>query len=71
MYKFTITYYYRKHPSGALTGCTDITKTRKAIIYADNIHKAKEKLVQIDHSFIKIADDGLLVEECVSKETIQ
>lgn len=63
MYKFTIAYYYEKFTSGTFKNCVDKSKIRKAIVYAKSMQEAKEKLAQLDDSFIEIADNGLFAEE--------
>lgn len=62
MYKFTIVYYYEKFTVGPFEGCTNLDKTRKAIVCAKDVQEAEEKIAQLDNSFIGIAD-GLLIEE--------
>ena len=51
MYKFTIEYYYVRYHTGGVN--TDFTRT--AIVYADNLTEAKERIAKVDSSFEGVA----------------
>ena len=51
MYKFTIEYYYLRHRTGRVN--EDFTRT--AIVYADNLTEAKERIAKVDSSFEDVA----------------
>ncbi len=62
MYKFTIEYHYERFDRGGLKGTLKNTK-RTAVVYAKDREQAVEKIKNLDDSFIRIADNGLLTEE--------
>lgn len=51
MYKFTIEYYYLRYRTGRVN--KDFTRT--AIVYADNLTEAKERIAKVDSSFEDVA----------------
>lgn len=54
MYKFTVDYYYQRYHTGAI----DDSKTRQAVVFANNRAEAIEKVRKVDSHFIRSARVG-------------
>jgi hypothetical protein len=54
MYKFTVDYYYQRYHTGAI----DESKTRKAVVFANNSSEAIKKVREVDRNFIRSSRVG-------------
>ena len=57
--KFTISYYYKKYPSGDI----DKRHTRTACVYASKLLDALKKIRDFDSEYISVADSGVSISE--------
>lgn len=54
MYKFTVDYYYQRYHTGVI----DESKTRRAVVFANNRSEAIKKVREVDGNFIRSARVG-------------